>query len=457
MRAYDNQDLIAAIATPRGNGGVGVVRASGSDSDIRALAEAMLGKQVQPRVASYLPFLNKQKDVLDEGIALYFPAPHSFTGESVLELQAHGGAVILDCLLAEVLQHGARLANPGEFSLRAFTHGKMDLLQAEAICDLISAGTDVAARSATRSLQGEFSSHVNALLEQLKALRRYVEAAIDFSEEEIDFLAEGQVLEKLETIKVAVSDLLSSAQQGVLLQQGASLAIVGEPNVGKSSLLNRLTASDAAIVTEVAGTTRDVLREQIQIDGLPIHLVDTAGLRKTEDIVEKAGIERSWKEVEQADCILFVWDLSTGIDPLKQGILSQVLARIGEKVPIIAVGNKLDQVVGKFVSNLGSDIVEVTLSAKTGAGVDKLREEIKSLVGFQSNMESPFIARRRHVAALERVQKSIQAAVKPAKAKLGDCLAEELRYAQSALSELTGEVTSDDLLGDIFANFCVGK
>lgn len=457
MRAYANQDLIAAIATPRGNGGVGVVRISGKDLEVRKLANMVLKKIPKPRHADYLPFFGKDKQVVDEGIALYFPAPNSFTGESVLELQAHGGAIILDCLLSEVLNLGARLANPGEFSLRAFTNGKMDLLQAEAISDLISAGSETAARSATRSLQGEFSKHVNNLLTQLVELRRYVEAAIDFSEEEIDFLGEGQVVDKLQRLQSVVSDLLVSAQQGALLQRGASLAIVGEPNVGKSSLLNKLTATDTAIVTEVAGTTRDVLREQIQIDGLPIHLVDTAGLRETDDIVEKEGIARSWKEVEQADCILFIWDLSTGFNPLLGEVLPQIIKRAGEKVPVIAVGNKVDQIVGNFVENLSSKFTEVHLSAKTGCGVDKLRDEIKTLVGFQSSMESPFIARRRHVAALKRAQESLHAAMKPAQEKLGDCLAEELGYAQKALSELTGEFSSDDLLGEIFSNFCIGK
>jgi tRNA modification GTPase len=457
MRAFDNQDLIAGIATPRGNAGVGIVRVSGRDSEIQEFSKKILGLVPQPRFARYLPFYDADKKVIDEGIALYFPAPHSFTGESVLELQAHGGAVILDCLLSFVLQIGARLANPGEFSLRAFVNGKIDLLQAEAICDLISAGTEAAARSASRSLQGDFSSRVNAIGDQLLLLRCYVEAAIDFSEEEIDFLGEGQVMEKLGAIEKSVFQLLNSAQQGVLLQQGATLAIVGEPNVGKSSLLNRLTARDVAIVTEIAGTTRDVLREQIQIDGLPIHLVDTAGLRETDDRIEQAGIARSWREVEHADCILFVWDLSTGNNPKESKILLEIIKRAGKKVPIIGVGNKSDRVVGNFRDNMGLDFPVVFLSAKMGDGVDKLREEIKSLVGFQSNMESPFMARRRHVSALEHVYHALLAAREPAEAALGDCLAQELRYAQDALSELTGQMTSDDLLGEIFSNFCIGK
>jgi tRNA modification GTPase len=457
MRPFANDDLIAAIATARGSAGVGIVRVSGPDQEIRELAQTVLKTTPQPRHALYTPFYDSKQTVLDEGLALYFPAPHSFTGESVLELQAHGGCVILDCLLAEVLQQGARLANPGEFSLRAFCNGKLDLLQAEAVSDLISAGSEVAARSATRSLQGEFSKRVQHLLGQLIELRRYVEAAIDFSEEEIDFLGEGQVLDKLQSLRLAVAELLQGAQQGSLLQHGANLAIVGEPNVGKSSLLNRLTATDTAIVTDIAGTTRDVLREQIQIDGLPIHLVDTAGLRETDDRVEQAGIERSWREVEQADCILFVFDLSTVSYPQRDGIYAQIKLRVGEKVPVIAVGNKQDQVQREAVDNLGEKDEFVAISAKTGLGVDQLAEKIKSLVGFQSTMESPFIARRRHVVALQRVQQRLDDAVAPAQAHLGDCMAEELRYAQQALSELTGEMTSDDLLGEIFSNFCVGK
>jgi tRNA modification GTPase len=306
-------------------------------------------------------------------------------------------------------------------------------------------------------LQGEFSSQVNELLQHLIELRRYVEAAIDFSEEEIDFLGQGQVIEKLERLQKSVSILLKGAQQGSLLQQGATLAIVGEPNVGKSSLLNRLTATDTAIVTEIAGTTRDVLRERIQIDGLPIQLVDTAGIRETTDFVEQAGIVRSWKEIEQADCILWVFDLSTERYPQKSRIYREILKKTHGKTPVVAVGNKLDEAPHWGVDNLGVNEGVVALSAKTGQGVDQLREKIKALVGFQSIHESPFIARRRHVIALERVFGALNAATVQAKARLTDCLAEELRYAQTALAELTGEITPDDLLGEIFSNFCVGK
>lgn len=456
-RLFDNHDLIAAIATPKGNGGVGIVRLSGPDQDIQKIAEKIIKKVPKTRYAQYTSFFSESGDVVDEGIAIYFPAPHSFTGESVLELQAHGGAVVLDCLLAAVLQQGARMANAGEFSMRAYMNGKMDLLQAESICDLITAGTEAAARSATRSLQGEFSKHVNGLLEKLIELRRYVEAAIDFSEEEIDFLQEGQVAEQVDSLQKSVNELLKKAQQGVLLQQGASLAIVGEPNVGKSSLLNRLTATDTAIVTNVAGTTRDVLRERIQIDGLPIHLVDTAGLRETQDQVEKVGIERSWQEVSRADCLLFVWDLSTTTDPSGSEILQKIQEKVGKQVPVVLVGNKLDQAVDNSVGNLGSACDQIWLSAKTGAGVDKLRERIKELMGYHSETEAPFTARRRHISALERVLAALQAGKQQVDNGLGDCLAEELRYAQEALAELTGEFSSDDLLGEIFANFCVGK
>lgn len=457
MRRLVDKDLIAAIATSRGCGGVGIIRVSGPDDQIRRLANAILHFYPQARFAHYTAFYSQHDEKLDEGIVLYFPAPHSFTGESVLELQAHGGVVILDCLLAQVLQQGARLANPGEFSLRAFCNGKIDLLQAEAVSDLITAGSEVAARSAVRSLQGDFSQRVHALLQQLIELRSYVEAAIDFSEEEIDFLADGQVVQRLQDLYGAVRELLTGAKQGSLLQQGATLAIVGEPNVGKSSLLNRLTATDTAIVTDIAGTTRDVLREQIQIDGIPIYLADTAGLRETDDPVELVGIERSWREVEQADCILFVWDLSTAIDPKSNELFVRILRHAGGTVPVIAVGNKSDQAAKQVVDDLSKRDEVVAVSAKTGEGFQKLAEKIKQAIGFQSTLESPFIARRRHVAALQRVLEHLDQSIAPARDGLGDCLAEELRYAQVALGELTGEVTSDDLLGEIFSNFCVGK
>ena len=457
MTQSEIQEVIAAIATPPGIGGVGIVRVSGPDATVRSIAKQLLSQVPKPRHAAYLPFNDSAGASIDNGIALYFPAPHSFTGESVLEFQAHGGVVVVDLILAEVLRAGARMASPGEFSLRAYLNGKLDLLQAEAVCDLITAGTQMAARSATRSLQGEFSARVNALLDSLMSLRCFAEAAMDFVEEEIDFLADGEVIVKLTELLAKVEALLGSANQGVLLQRGATLAIVGEPNVGKSSLLNQLTQTDAAIVTPIAGTTRDALHESIQIDGLPIHLVDTAGLRDTNDIVEKEGVERSWKEVEKADCIILVWDLSTANTEQSFALFDEIATRAGHHVPLIAVGNKQDKAVGNSVSNLGVDCESVLVSAKSGHGVDKLRALIKKIVGYQPQGDTPFIARRRHVFALQRVQSSLQAAIKRAQEGVVDCMGEELRYAADALGELTGVVTADDLLGEIFSRFCVGK
>lgn len=451
----NTEDTIAAIATPPGSGGVGIVRVSGPD--VETIATAILGKLTKPRNASYMPFFTKNDETIDEGLAIYFPAPHSFTGQSVLELQAHGGPVVLDRILGRVLELGARMANAGEFSLRAFVNDKMDLLQAEAIADLISAGSEQAARSAARSLQGEFSNQVNSLVAALTSLRVYVEASIDFVEEEIDFLAQGQVHEQTEELLHQVQKLLSTASQGALLQRGAALAIVGEPNVGKSSLLNRLTGEDSAIVTAVPGTTRDVLREQIQIDGLPIHLVDTAGLRDTQDIVEQAGIERSWREVAKADCLIFVWDLSTGYSKPEGAIWEAICTRLPKTIPVLLVGNKLDLCTETIVDNLPITSATVYLSAKSGSGIEQLREEIKQTVGYRQPLESTFIARRRHVTALQRAEQALQTSLQLCRAGDGVCLAEELRIAQQALGELTGAVSADDLLGKIFGQFCIGK
>ena len=420
-----DNDTIVAQATPPGRGGVGILRISGFKA--REVAETVLGKLPKPRYADYLPFKDADGSVLDQGIALWFPGPNSFTGEDVLELQGHGGPVILDLLLKRILTiPGLRIARPGEFSERAFLNDKLDLAQAEAIADLIDASSEQAARSALNSLQGAFSARVNHLVEALTHLRIYVEAAIDFPDEEIDFLSDGKIEAQL--------------------------------NAGKSSLLNALAGREAAIVTDIAGTTRDVLREHIHIDGMPLHIIDTAGLREASDEVERIGIERAWQEIEQADRVLFMVDGTTtdAVDPAE--IWPEFIARLPAKLPITVVRNKAD-ITGE---TLGMSEVNghalIRLSARTGEGVDVLRNHLKQSMGFDTNMEGGFLARRRHLQALEQAAEHLQ----QGKAQLlgawaGELLAEELRLAQQNLSEITGEFTSDDLLGRIFSSFCIGK
>ncbi|NOY66255.1 MAG: tRNA uridine-5-carboxymethylaminomethyl(34) synthesis GTPase MnmE [Gammaproteobacteria bacterium] len=444
-------DTIAAIATPPGRGGVGIIRVSGSKC--KNIAMKMLGKCPIPRKAEYLPFLNETREVIDEGIALYFNNPFSFTGEDVLELQAHGGPVILDMLLQCCIKHGARIARPGEFSERAFLNDKLDLAQAEAIADIIDASSEQAARAAIRSLQGEFSSRVNSLLTELTELRMYVEAAIDFPEEEIDFLSDKNIYIKLDKIESEFSNLMQSTRQGTLLREGITVVIAGRPNAGKSSLLNALAGKDSAIVTEVAGTTRDVLREYIHIDGMPMHIIDTAGLRETKDKVEIIGVKRAWDEIEKADCILLIVDDQQGISPEDKKILEQFPKGIKTTI----VRNKCDLTKNK-PGMIEGDIPEITLSAKINIGVDVLRKYLESVVGFQAGGEGEFIARRRHLDALERVGQHITMAREQLEeAKAGELAAEELRAAQNDLAEITGEFTSDDLLGKIFSSFCIGK
>ena len=444
-------ETIAAQATPPGRGGIGVVRVSGPMA--RACAEAILGHCPRPRQAEYLPFFQPNGELLDRGIALWFPAPHSFTGEDVLELQGHGGPVVIDRLLQALQAQGVRLARPGEFSERAFLNGKLDLAQAEAIADLIEAGSEQAARSALRTLQGEFSGLVNALVEQLTELRVYVEAAIDFSDEEIDFLGSGEIEQRLAAIEHRQQAIQQSARQGSLLREGMSLVIAGQPNAGKSSLLNALSGRDSAIVTEIAGTTRDVLHEQIQIDGLPLHIIDTAGLRDTDDPVEQQGIKRAWQEIEQADRILLLVDDRLGISPADELILSQ----LPKQIPLSILRNKCD--LSDQAAGLISDqeIPTLRLSAKTGLGMDSLRAHLKQSIGYQENSEGQFIARRRHLDALNRAAANLQQARLHMQQGSGELLAEELRLAQQALGEITGEVSSDALLGRIFSSFCIGK
>ncbi|MFD2191351.1 tRNA uridine-5-carboxymethylaminomethyl(34) synthesis GTPase MnmE [Pistricoccus aurantiacus] len=449
------QDTIAAIATPPGRGGVGIVRVSGPGcADI---ATRVLGMLPKPRQALYTPF-HSDSDTIDEGIALYFPAPHSFTGEDVLELQGHGGPVIMDLLLERCVQLGARLARPGEFSERAFLNDKLDLSQAEAIADLIDASSRAAAENALHSLQGEFSRRVQDLVERLIELRVYVEAAIDFPEEEIDFLADGKVSERLATIRHTLAEVRISAAQGALMREGMSVVIAGRPNAGKSSLLNALTEQDTAIVTDVAGTTRDVLREHIHLDGMPLHVIDTAGLRDTPDAVERIGVARAWAEIEKADRVLLLMDAaaSDATDPMH--IWPEFVARLPDPSRLTLVRNKIDTSHEAPGIDLSTATPVIRLSAKTGEGVDNLKEHLKAVMGFSATTEGRFSARRRHLDALDRAAKALEnGAAQLEGAGAGELVAEDLRDAQQALGEITGEFSADDLLGEIFGSFCIGK
>jgi tRNA modification GTPase len=444
-------DTIAAQATPPGRGGVGIVRISGPLS--RGCAEKILGHCPPPRQAEYQAFKNSNGEVLDEGIAIFFTAPNSFTGEDVLELQGHGGPVVMDRLLTLVQQFGVRMARPGEFSERAFLNDKLDLAQAEAIADLIDAGSEQAARSALRSLRGEFSARINELVEKLTELRIYVESSIDFPEEEIDFLADGEVQRRFDEIITKLVSVLAAAQQGALLKEGMTVVIAGPPNAGKSSLHNQLAGQESAIVTDIAGTTRDVLREQINLDGMPLHIIDTAGLRESADVVEQEGIRRAWREIEQADRLLLLVDDAKGITSEEQTILD----RLPKGLPITVVRNKAD-LSGNNPANIDGKLgKEIRLCAKSGEGVELLREHLKQSIGYQGTGEGAFMARRRHLDALERAASNLQTGEQLLQQGSGELLAEELRQAQLALGEITGEVTSDDLLGKIFSSFCIGK
>ncbi len=444
----ENTDTIAAIATPPGRGGVGIIRVSGPD--VKSIAQKILSKLPKPRIAEYGPFYDQHGEVIDTGLGIYFVAPHSFTGEDVLELQGHGGPVIMDILLQEVVRLGARLANAGEFSERAFLNDKMDLAQAEAIADLIEAGSEQAARSAVKSLQGAFSQQIDDCVEDLTHLRMYVEAAIDFPEEEIDFLSDGHVTKSLQELLQSIRKIFASAQQGVLLRDGMRVVLIGQPNTGKSSLLNALAGRDSAIVTHIAGTTRDVLREEINIDGMPLHVIDTAGLRESEDVVEQEGIRRTWKEIEQADHALLLVDSKIGITAEDREILQQ----LPKELKVTVVKNKID-LEGTEPSISDN---EIALSAKTGAGIDLLRSHLKNIMGYTGMTEGVFLARRRHLDALERAEQFILNGQKQlVESHAGELLAEDLRQAQQALGEITGQLSSDELLGRIFSSFCIGK
>lgn len=452
-----HSDTIIAQATPPGRGGVGILRISGSRA--HEVAQAVLGKRPKPRYAEYLPFCDASGNVLDQGIALWFPGPHSFTGEDVLELQGHGGPVILDMLLRLILTlPGLRIARPGEFSERAFLNDKLDLAQAEAIADLIDASSEQAARSAMHSLQGAFSSRINTLVEALTHLRIFVEAAIDFPDEEIDFLSDGKIEAQLNNVMTDLDAVRDEARQGSLLREGMKVVIAGRPNAGKSSLLNALAGREAAIVTDIAGTTRDVLREQVNIDGMPLHIIDTAGLRTANDEVERIGIERAWQEIEQADRVLFMVDATTTDATDPASIWPDFMARLPDRLPVTVVRNKAD-ITGEAPGlSDASGHTLIRLSARTGDGITALREHLKHCMGFDTTMEGGFLARRRHLQALEQAAWHLQQGKDQLiAARAGELLAEELRLAQQQLSNITGEFTSDDLLGRIFSSFCIGK
>lgn len=441
---HSSSEVIVAIATASGRGGIGVVRLSGTS--LAGYAQALTGKPLKPRHASFRQFLGADGLPIDEGIALYFPGPHSFTGEDVIELQGHGGQQVLLALQDRCLEVGARLAQPGEFSRRAFLNGKLDLVQAEAIADLIDAGSREAARSALRSLEGEFSRRVNQIKAGLTHLRMLVEASLDFPEEDIDILEQADAWGQLDQITQQLVCVLSEARQGALLRSGLNVVLIGQPNVGKSSLLNRLAGYDAAIVTAIAGTTRDTVSEAIHIKGVPIHVIDTAGLRETDDPVEKIGIERAWAAVAKADVAVLLVDAQHGIAAGEAAILGRL-----HDVPRLTVHNKID-ITGE-PPHLQGD--EIWLSAKHGAGIELLQERLLQLAGWQATGENTFSARTRHIEALRRVDAHLRMA-QDAGRQL-EFLAEELRLAQDALSEITGEFTADDLLGVIFGQFCIGK
>ena len=451
------KETIVAQATAPGRGGIGILRVSGPLAT--KVAQAILGKCPKPRMADYLPFKDADGTILDQGIALYFKSPNSFTGEDVLELQGHGGQVVLDLLLKRILQiDGIRLARPGEFSEQAFLNDKLDLAQAEAIADLIDATSEQAARSALKSLQGEFSKKVNELVDSVIYLRTYVEASIDFPDEEIDFLADGKIEANLRGIINQLEDVRAEAKQGSILREGMKVVIAGRPNAGKSSLLNALAGREAAIVTDIAGTTRDVLREHIHIDGMPLHIIDTAGLRDATDEVERIGISRAWTEIEQADRIILMLDSSDPESVDLSKVRSEFLAKLPSTLPVTIVRNKIDLNGEQASESEQGGYQIISLSAQTHDGVKLLRDHLKQAMGFQTGIEGGFLARRRHLDALEKAAEHLQIGlVQLTEFHAGELLAEELRLVQSYLSEITGQFTSDDLLGSIFSSFCIGK
>ncbi|MEQ1544045.1 tRNA uridine-5-carboxymethylaminomethyl(34) synthesis GTPase MnmE [Methyloglobulus sp.] len=440
---------IAAIATPSGNGGVGIIRISGGL--VTEIATKLTKKALTPRTAQFSTFLDQDNAVIDSGIALYFPSPASYTGEDVLELQGHGGSVVLNMLLRRVLALGARLAKPGEFTERAYLNNKLDLAQAEAVADLITSSTEQSVRSAQRSMQGVFSDQINLLITELTELRIYIEAAIDFVDEEIDFLTDGVVENRLISLVQRLEEIQKTAKQGRLLRDGMTVVLAGKPNAGKSSLLNALAGHDAAIVTDIAGTTRDVLRERIQLDGMPLHIIDTAGLHDSTNAVEQEGIRRAFEEIRKADKVLLLIDIR---DTQPQTLLDA----IPEGLDITTVFNKIDLVNKQPEKQTTESGTQIYLSIKTGAGTDLLIQHLKQSVGYNDSAENIFIARTRHLEALKKGYELVQNALNQLQTtQASELIAEDLRQAQQALAEITGEFTSDDLLGKIFSSFCIGK
>jgi len=445
----NSSDTIAAIATASGAGGIGVVRVSGPLS--QAIAVSVLGHCPRARHAAYLDFQQADGDLIDRGIAIFYPNPHSYTGEDVLELQGHGGTALMQILLARCIALGARQAEPGEFTRRAYLNDKMDLAQAEAVADVINAATVEAAKSAVRSLSGEFSQRINTLLSRLIDLRMYVEACLDFPEEEIDFITQGRVADKLDAIIAEMRSVFAKAKQGSLLREGINVVLVGQPNVGKSSLMNQLAGEEVAIVTSIAGTTRDTIKNAIQVNGVPLHVIDTAGLRETDDEVEKFGIARTWRATETANIALLLVDAAHGITETEKSIL----ARLPQEIPKIWVHNKIDVTQEPALIEEKDQATHIYISAKTGVGVDLLKNHLLKLAGYKNNAEGVFMARARHLSALTQVAEHLDLAA--SQINSAELVAEELRLAQEELSTITGEFTPDDLLGEIFSKFCIGK
>jgi tRNA modification GTPase len=444
-----NPDTIAAIATPPGNGGVGIIRISGTL--VTEIAKQLLNKSLIPRHALFSSFIDDDGSVIDSGISLYFPAPASYTGEDILELQGHGGSVVLDMLLRRVISMGARLANPGEFTERAFLNNKIDLAQAEAVADLIESSTEQSVRSAQKSMQGVFSAQINELVTELTELRTYVEAAIDFVDEEIDFLTDGVVENRIIRLLQGIRQIQKTAQQGRLLRDGMTVVLAGKPNAGKSSLLNALAGHEAAIVTDIAGTTRDVLRERIQLDGMPLHIIDTAGLRESDNSIEKEGIRRAHEEIQKADKILLLIDA-------REPETEDLLKTLPTNIDITKVYNKIDLLGIAPEIKQTEDGYSCYLSIKSGEGMDLLKQHLKQSVGFNEATDNVFIARRRHIEALRKGYEYVTSALNQLQvSQAGELVAEDLRQAQMCLAEITGQFTSDDLLGKIFSSFCIGK
>ncbi|MGD9152685.1 MAG: tRNA uridine-5-carboxymethylaminomethyl(34) synthesis GTPase MnmE [Gammaproteobacteria bacterium] len=449
-------DTITAIATPSGRGGVGVVRVSGPKAQI--IAKSILKKSLKPKTAHFGLFYTEDGSVIDQGVAIFFESPNSFTGENVLELHAHGSPIILDVLLKRIVQLGARIADPGEFSQRAFLNDKIDLIQAEAIADLISASSTQAVVSAVNSLQGEFSKKIDRLINLLIKLRSLIEASIDFTEEEIDVLSSDKIIKYITEIIKQIEQVEKTAKQGVLLREGMNVVIVGKPNAGKSSLLNCLSGRDTAIVTDIAGTTRDVLREYIHIDGMPIHIVDTAGLQESKNVIEQEGIKRTWQEVEKADEILLITDASLTKETDPQKLLPEFVEQLKHKSKLTIIKNKIDLTQKKPGIEQHDDYKVVYLSAKTHAGIDLLKKLLKDKVGFTDNTEGLFIARRRHLNTLAKAKGLLNIAkLQAEESKDIELIAENLRLAQNVLAAITGAFTTDDLLNEIFSQFCIGK